>query len=419
MLETVDRFLIQGKVSFRASGNSMLPLIKSGDELFFQARPFSAIRVNDLVLFKQHSQYTVHRVIYRTRKYLICKGDNNLEPDNKIYPGQVLGIVTKIKQAKKTFALDSVYLLQSGFYLQEINRLKRQFDQNKLDYLFLKGLPLYLYYDKKHPKRIYADCDVLISSQDLGKAKKILLKGGYLQVNKRLFSFMSNYSQYEPELVFYKKISGFEVFFDLHQELVFQMTELGKLEALYPHQFLKQLTSQALSQKRVVRAAGEKYFVLSSEMLIVYLALHLFHHNFVGAARYNFLQQVIKVEVRTGRLEWSKIYNIITHFCLANYVYPVFVLYNRFYNPRVSQDFINKLEILTSRLVKRQWQKINPFAEQGRLAAGVTRFQYLFWFSPQPLWFRLTVFFRSQVWLAFLWSLKQYFLSLKMFKHQV
>ena len=38
----------------------------------------------------------------------------------------------------------------------------------------------------------------------------------------------------ESELAYYKIINGFMVTFDLHLEVVFMMTQLGRLEALYP-----------------------------------------------------------------------------------------------------------------------------------------------------------------------------------------
>ena len=393
-----DRFLIQGKVSFKASGNSMLPLIKSGDQLFFQARKFSAIKVNDLVLFKQSRQYTVHRVIYRTNKYLICKGDNNLEPDDKICQRQVLGVVIKIKQAKKTFALDTVYLLQSGFYLQEINRLKRCFDQNSLNYLFLKGLPLHLYYEGRHPKRIYADCDVLIKSGELNKAKTILQRYGYTQAKKTLVPFLAKINKYEPELVFYKNINGFTVTFDLHQELVFQMTELGKLNWLYPQSQLTRFTNEALATKRLVSLNNQKYPILSVELLIIYLGLHLFHHNYRGAFRYQFWQQVLHKEAARPSFSWTKTAKIMQKYQLKNYLSPAFMLLKKYYSI--------KLPSWLTKGVKTP--KVDIFSEKGRINSGLTRFWLLFHFSPRPLWLRFATFLDPVVILTGLWVIKQY-----------
>jgi hypothetical protein len=62
---------------------------------------------------------------------------------------------------------------------QEIIKIKRAFEEENIDFVFLKGLPLHLYYEKTHPKRIYADCDVLINKKDFLEAEKIIIKFGY------------------------------------------------------------------------------------------------------------------------------------------------------------------------------------------------------------------------------------------------
>ena len=106
----------------------------------------------------------------------------------------------------------------------------------------------------------------------------------------------------ESELAYYKIINGFMVTFDLHLEVVFMMTQLGRLEALYPQHLIDELTSEFLKGKRKIIIHGSRFSILSSIHLVLYLALHFFHHNYRGAFRLDFLDKVI----RCGHLERSE-----------------------------------------------------------------------------------------------------------------
>lgn len=398
MVNTLDTFLRKIKGTFNTTGISMLPLIGPKDKLSFNAIQFSKIKINDLLLFRKNNELIVHRVIYKTKRFLITKGDNNLKSDGKVYSRQVLGRVKKIKRSGQVLVPETMYLLQSGHYLQEINRLNRAFTKANLNFVFLKGLPLYLYYQKSHPQRFYADCDVLIKSKELGKAKKILQRYGYTQAKKTLVPFLTKISKYEPELVFYKTINGFTVTFDLHQELVFQMTELGRLNWLYPQSQLTRFTNEALATKRLVSLNNQKYPILSPEFLIIYLGLHLFHHNYRGAFRYQFWQQVLHKEATRPSFSWTKTAKLMQAYQLKNYLTPAFVLLKKYYPI--------KLPIWLTKGNKTP--KVDIFSEKGRINSGLTRFWLLFYFSPRPFWLRFLTFLDPVVIITGFWVIKQY-----------
>ncbi len=105
-------------------------------------------------MVKKNTHLFTHRVIYKTVNYLVTKGDNSFESDGKILPRHIIAKVYKIKRNTQTFNPESLYLLQSTLYLQEINQIKKLFEREKIDFVFLKGLPLHLYYEKTHPRRM-------------------------------------------------------------------------------------------------------------------------------------------------------------------------------------------------------------------------------------------------------------------------
>ena len=67
------------KIKFmkETEGISMIPIIYPEDSLYLQNVVFSRLKVNDIAVFQKNNELITHRVIYKTRKYFITKGDNN------------------------------------------------------------------------------------------------------------------------------------------------------------------------------------------------------------------------------------------------------------------------------------------------------------------------------------------------------
>ena len=159
----------------KIKGISMLPVLFSEDIVYFNKTYFNRLKNNDVILVKKNHHYFTHRIIYKIKSYLITKGDNNLLSDGKIYPSQVIAKAIKIKRQGKTINIEDLYLFQSTLYFQEVVKIKKALEKENVDFVFLKGLPLHLFFESSHPKRIYADCDVLVDKKDFDKAEKILL----------------------------------------------------------------------------------------------------------------------------------------------------------------------------------------------------------------------------------------------------
>ena len=412
MNQKITQLLSLGKIPLKSQGQSMLPILHPNDIVYFKKIPFSKIKVDDLIVFKKKNQLITHRVIYKTKKYLIAKGDNNPNFDDKIYPQQILGKVYQIKRDGQIFKPETLYLIQSTHYFSEIVKIKKKFDKKNVNYVFLKGLPLHLYFEDTHPQRLYADCDVLVDKKDFKKAQKILFSFGYQKADTSLSSFQKKIQDKNIENAYWKKINDFTVVFDLHLEVVFMMTQLSKLEALYPQKLIDELTEEFLKTKRKIKINNENFLILDTCYLILYLSLHLFHHNFTGAFRYQFLDKVIRKGCHPEFISGSQCKKIFNHiqnkifeYRLQNFVYPVFFLLKKHYHSPVPHFFLKKIKptgfINLANFIN--FKNSNIFNDDPRLHAGVKRFLNLFFLSPSPFWKKILVFFNLQVVFAVLW----------------
>ncbi len=391
----------QKQFLLRSQGSSMLPILRSDDVVYFKKTCLKNLKINDLVLVKKSHQLFTHRIIYKKTVfkkdslYLITKGDNNPESDGKIYPKQIIGKVTKVKRDGKEFDPNQIYLLQSSLYFQEIIRIKSLLEKQKINFVFLKGLPLHLCYEKEHPRRIYADCDVLIDKKNFQKAEKIIEKFGYKKTIEGKKQVENNY---------FKVINGFPVVFDIHLEPAFLMTQFSGLEALYPQKLIDRLTEELLNNKKQIIINNEKFLILNSKFLILYLSLHLFHHNFRGAFRYEFLDKVIR-KSRLSTNDWQNIASIINNYQLTNFVSPVFVLLKKYYKTPIPGFFLKDIKSNFMNFIN--FKNLGIFDDESRIPAGINRFKNLFFLSPRPLFVKVLIIFNPQVLYSIFWILQK------------
>lgn len=372
--------------SLQADGASMLPLLHPKDLVNYQRISFSKIKTNDLILVFKNNLVFTHRVIYKTDKYLITKGDNNLESDDKISPNQIIGRVISVKRKNKIIDPEMIYLIQSSLYFKEIVKIIDIFKKNKINYVFLKGLPVHLYYEKTHPRRIYQDADVLIDKPHFKEAAEILTKFGYKSADSSLSPTQKKLKNKTVEISFYKLVNGFPIVFDIHLEPAFMMTQIGSLETLYPQKLIDDLTHELLKNKQQIIINNQSFFILNTRYLILYLSLHFFHHNFTGAFRLELLDLVIRKNnyLMNGRLQ-----DIIKKYHLQNFVFPVFYLLKKHFNTPTMEQWSNG--------AMKKYIKINIFNDEPRTSSGIKRFFLLFSLSPLPFYRKIFVFINPQV----------------------
>ncbi len=90
-----------GAFSFRATGSSMSPTIRSGETVLVRSREFDRLRPGDVVMAcLKGGLVIVHRVIGRTmfenKPTLITMGDNSSSPDLPLTDDEIIGLVTAV-----------------------------------------------------------------------------------------------------------------------------------------------------------------------------------------------------------------------------------------------------------------------------------------------------------------------------------
>lgn len=374
-------------IYIQTQGNSMYPLFFNNDVVGISKITFGQIQVNDIISFTKHKKIITHRVVYTSSKYLITKGDNNQIADQKVFPKQILGKVDFLKRGRMEININNFYSAFSLVYQQEIVSFCKAMSKSQLEFSILKGLPIHLYYQKKIPHKFYADCDVLINRTDFTKISSLLKSQGYSQSLEGKIT--------DPEVQFSKKVSGITITFDVHFEAVFLMTKIGHLNNLYSSEKVLAFTQELFAHTKMRTVAGIKMPLLTIEYQLVYLILHLFHHNFKGYARYWLITEIIE----NNTINFPKITNIINHYKLNNYCYPVFYILHKYFSKKITKKIL--LEMYPNKRTLRLIEQTNVdlrniLSEERRHEAGVQRFKLLFILSPNNV-NRYLVFLQPQV----------------------
>jgi hypothetical protein len=214
-------------------------------------------------------------------------------------------------------------------------------------------------------------------------------------------------------------INSFPVFFDVHLEVAFLMNQIGRLEALYPQRLIDDLTDKFLKEKQMINIHKESFPILSLENLVIYLALHFFHHNFCGAFRLELLDKVIRnilqiPSPRSPSADGSHASEVflslsekILKYRLQNFIYPVFLLLQKYFATPLPRNYLVGLQPKKNvwQYIKKKIVTINIFNSEARFAAGIARFKNIFFLSPRPLWMKWLIFFSPAVFYSVVWSL--------------
>ncbi len=387
----------------------MLPLIKPNDIIHFVPIKPNQLQLNDIVIFRQKKRLIAHRLIYKTNQYFITQGDNLLNPDKPHSYSQLLGKAVSITRHHQTLPISYLYLQQSSLYLRELNLLVKTFNSHYFDYLFLKGLPLHLYYQKTHPQRLYLDCDLLINPHQLQPVSATLQQLGFHPYNPPDFSTPPFHQS--PELSFIKKTPSFPIVLDIHLTPLFLPKQLATPNHLYPSTLLTQYSLHLLRNKLKVKLKNQTYPLISSKDAIIYLSLHFFHHNLRGIQRLHLLHQILTQYSFTDQ-EWAQLAQLANQFKLANFIYPSLKIYTHYFPSTIPKKFWQQLDLQHHFFIN-QLTKIDPLKPSfSRFLNGFRLTIYSFFLSPQSLTTKLKIFIAPTNYLNF-----SYLLLYKLFRY--
>lgn len=396
------------QMSLKTFGNSMYPLLHDGDVVYLKKTAFSRLRINDIVCVKKYGVLQTHRIIYKTPKYVITKGDNNLKADGRVYERQIVGRVYQVKRDGQVFDPEEIYLIQSTLYFQEIVKIKKAFEKAGIDFVFLKGLPVHLYYEKKHPRRLYSDCDVLVAKKDFIASQKILNKYKYSAGEKSLSLLHKTLRRTETQMSYYKPVGTFPVIFDIHCEAVFTIPQLGSLDAIYPNKLITSISKDLLDQKKNVKILGEDFPILQTDDQLLFLCHNFFRDNFSRSPKLNLLHTVAQ-HVLTKETYGKQLVYKTNKYKLENIIHPALQLLGIYYPDLRYNKILDLIRPTNAALqyIKRNIYSQQAVATESRISTGVMRFKNQFYLSPQPLRKRILVFFQPNVLYSIIWSISK------------
>jgi signal peptidase I len=361
----------------KTSSKSMIPLILPDDEIVVEKA--EVLDIDDIVVFKRGNRLIAHRVVHKTKDgSLITKGDNNRSSDGKIKEEQILGKVKKIKRNGKTVSLSHIYLTQSSTYMSELKKIVSRFKKLGIDLVILKGLPVHIYVNKKPPKRLYLDIDILVRKKDFSKVKKALSSLDFKKQKSKLFGKeVKNATQ----ITFAKNTPQFPTVLDLHLEPAIGFTRKRALNKLLPD--TRAYTDYLFKNKKHIKTDKANFPVLDNEALFSYLLLHFFHHNLQGTHRANLIKELAEKK----KISWKKVEAVLEKCELENLAYISLESLAKHFNLKTPLKFERKLSFVPS--------LVSPFNQGGRYKEALKRIILIFLFSPKPFFEKLSILFRE------------------------
>ncbi len=380
----------------------MLPLIQPDDLLHFQPIKPNQLQLNDIIIFRQNRKLIAHRLIYRNSTHFFTQGDNLPYTDPPHSYSHLVGKVIALTRQGKRLPISYLYLQQATLYLHQLHQLTHLFNQHSLNYLFLKGLPLHLYYHQSPPQRLYLDCDLLLNPSQLSQAKSLLHQLGFKPYNPS--SFATPPFHQPLEVSFLKPTDTFPIILDLHLAPVFLPKQLATPQYLYPVSLLANYTQHLLGHKTIVKLKNHSYPLISPQDSIVYLALHFFHHNLQGIHRLQLLPPILNHYHPTSS-QWTSLAQLANQFQLGDFIYPSLKIFSQYYRYPIPPSFWSHLQLNHPRQTH-QLTQTNPLSiSSHRLINGLKLIHHSYQLSPQPVSTKLRLLLSPKNYLNFVYLL--------------
>jgi Peptidase S24-like len=120
---TCELIAAGAKFRFQAKGRSMLPTIADGEILYVEPTTAAAVRIADIVLFRDARGFRAHRVVRKRKDIFVTRGDAGQESDRAIRDRQIVGkIVAKESAETRRIVCLSSSRARFRFLLAEIRR---------------------------------------------------------------------------------------------------------------------------------------------------------------------------------------------------------------------------------------------------------------------------------------------------------
>lgn len=365
--------------------NNMRPIFYKGDMVYFKKVLYKDLKVGDIIVFKTNNISIARRIVFfqpfKRFPVLITKGDNSQFPDKPIKPHQILGKAYQVKRGFLTIRLDYIYSLQASNYLQEIEKINSCLNSLGIHYVFLKGVIYSLYYVKMAPQRIINDSDILINPDDLEMVREVFIKLGYREtlINPKQIQKL-------PEIEYFKKVGGLNITFDVHLDAFFLMFNSYK-SPVFDYSLLTKFSQELITNRRFILIDQLRLPILPLNYLFVYLTLDIFHHNFKGYHKFEFIHQIVK----NKKIKYIAVLNMAKGYQFENFIYPVLNVLINYYRSPIPLNLLDSLKPSKVCLFFTKWFLNLRFilASEPRTREAATRFLLIMLLSPRSIFIKL------------------------------
>ncbi len=311
--------------------NNQLGFLLPGDVIYFKKKT-GHLLIGDVILIEEKKELSIRKTVYISERYVLAEGQSKKDIRRKILPKHIIGKADFLIRDGQKIVLEDIYKYRAFLYMKEAIKITKELKISNIEFVFLKGIPIHMYYERTYPKRIFRDCDILIQANNFKKVRNILIKLGFNPIPN-----ITNMNV--KEFNFSKTINGIPVVFDVHTEIVF--VAINKHSNLfYPEEKVAKLNSIFMNEKVFFTLHKEALPVLSAENFFIYSSLHLFNHNYTGTFRYELLKNVLLEK----RLDLAIIQLRIQEFELENFIYPVLLFLKKYYFISVPHSFIKNVK---------------------------------------------------------------------------
>lgn len=128
-----------GEISFTPNGNSMRPMLRTGEDTITLKAVNKPLKKFDLPLYRrENGQFVLHRVIGKNKQGYIMRGDNQLVKEYGITDDNIIGVVTAFNRGGKAHSVnDFSYKLYILLRCNPVTVLLRKIKRG-IKYLFRK-----------------------------------------------------------------------------------------------------------------------------------------------------------------------------------------------------------------------------------------------------------------------------------------
>ena len=114
----------RGRTVVRVFGRSMYPTLRNGMRVEVQPVEYDELKIGDLIVFNNGSGIICHRLLKKTNRLCVLKGDTNLFSDPPVIWSQVIGRVTRVVDDNwQIFPFDTPSVRRKGALLARFSYL--------------------------------------------------------------------------------------------------------------------------------------------------------------------------------------------------------------------------------------------------------------------------------------------------------